>query len=621
MNKFLKKAGAMLLAMSFAVVPAVNGMAAPEDIIDTGRTGSLTIHKYDLTAATDDGVDVTQFTANGERDESAEQRLQNYVIEGVEFAYVRVGSINTESMGGNVKLLYDIPAQLEAALGITDSRGDHKHTSDELNAALKTVLTDNTAGKNTLEEYIRTASGKTTMPLTDGNGVTRATGLPLGLYLVVETKVPANVNTTVDPFFVSLPMTNDSGDYWFYDVDVYPKNQTDIPNLDKLVRQNDDAALYNKPEYADIATASEGDRVDYIFVSHLPKITSEASYLAEYTFVDKMDRGITYNRDAAIYFYDNETDARANNTQNAVKIWAHGASQFQEVYEGGNSEYSQMTVAPTREGLKEINPGLSGHWLVVAYSGTVNSDATPALGDAGNTNDVELTWRRTSMDYADTLEDRARVYTFGINLKKEFNAGSQAGDATKVQFVLQNHTDGHYVTAKKDSAGLYYVTDADKGASEKDGTVFSPAEDGTLIVNGLEANTYVLTEIHTSDGYSLLKEPIIIDIVCTVDDFTPSQTTLYDIVDMAGNSHKKMIEMNGERACATVDGKATNMSTDTVKNVQSANARVDMTVVNTPGFTLPKTGGTGTILFTLAGCATAFAGIVIATKKSKKQEE
>ena len=126
---------------------------------------------------------------------------------------------------------------------------------------------------------------------------------------------------------------------------------------------------------------------------------------------------------------------------------------------------------------------------------------------------------------------------------------------------------------------------------------------------------------HTSDGYSLLKEPITIDIVCTVDDFTPSQTTLYDIVDMAGNPHKKMIEVNGERACATVDGKATNMSTDTVKNVQSANARVDMTVVNTPGFTLPKTGGTGTILFTLAGCATAFAGIVIATKKSKKQEE
>lgn len=611
----------MLLVMAFAVVPAVNGMAAPEDIIDTGRTASLTIHKYDLTAATDDGIDVTQFTANGERDESAEQRLQNYVIEGVEFTYVRVGSINTESMGGNVKLLYDIPVQLEAALGIPDSRGDHKHTSDELNTALKTVLTDNTAGKNTLEEYIQTASGKIAMPLTDENGVTKATGLPLGLYLVVETKVPANVNTTVDPFFLSLPMTNDSGDYWFYDVDVYPKNQTDIPDLDKLVRQNDDAALYNKPEYADIATASEGDRVDYIFVSHLPKITSEASYLVEYTFVDRMDRGITYNRDAAFYFYDNETDARANNTQNAVKAWAHGASQFQEVYEGSNSDYNQMTVAPTREGLREINPGLSEHWIVVAFSGTVNSDATPVLGDAGNTNDVKLTWRRTSMDYADTLEDRARVYTFGINLKKEFNDGSQAGDATKVQFVLQNQTDGHYVTAKRDSAGLYYVTDADKGAAEEDGTVFSPAADGTMIINGLEANTYVLTEIHTSDGYSLLKEPITIDIVCTVDDFTPSRTTLYDIADMAGNPHKKMIEVPGERACATVDGKATNMSTDTVENVQSANARVDMTVVNTPGFTLPKTGGTGTILFTLAGCATAFAGIVIATKKSKKQEE
>ena len=69
------------------------------------------------------------------------------------------------------------------------------------------------------------------------------TGLQAGLYLFVETKVPANVHTTVDPFFVSLPMTDNEGDDWFYDVDVYPKNQTNIPDLKKLVRQHDDAEL------------------------------------------------------------------------------------------------------------------------------------------------------------------------------------------------------------------------------------------------------------------------------------------------------------------------------------------------------------------------------------------
>ncbi len=619
MKKFIMNLSAMMLSAVCAASCVMPVMAAPNDIIDTSRSASVTIHKYDMTAATNDGIDIYQYTANGKKNAAAESTLQDYVIEGVEFTYARIGDINTESVNGNVKVLYDIPPALESALGISDTRGDHKHTSDELNQALSDTLANNTAGKNTLENYIVSANGATRMPLTKADGTTSATGLQVGLYMFVETKVPANVHTTVDPFFISLPMTDNEGDNWFYDVDVYPKNQTNIPDLDKLVRQHDDAVLYSKPEYADIATGSEGDVMDYIFVSHLPKITSEATYLTQYTFVDKMDKGLTYNKDAAIYFYNNEADARANNTANAIKTWSHGSAAFEETYEGANSEWNQMTISPTREGLKEIDPGLSQCWLVVAYSATVNSDATPVLGDAGNTNDVKLTWKRTSMDYADTLEDRCRVYTFGLNITKEFTNSQTKGDATKVQFVLKNETDGHYVTAKKTEDGIYYVTDATKGAEEKEGTVFSPNGSGKLIINGLEANTYVLTEIHTSAGYALLKGPITVDIKCTVDDFTPSQTTLYDVKDITANQHKNMIEVNGDRASATVDGDNTAMSVDAVKNVTSTNARVDMTVVNTSTFELPQTGGYGTILFTLAGCAVAFAGVLVLCRKSKKE--
>lgn len=619
MKKFIMNLSAVMLSAMCAATCVLPVGAAPNDIIDTSRSASVTIHKYDMTAATNDGIDIYQYTANGKKDAAAETNLQDYVIEGVEFTYARVGDINTESVNGNVKVLYDIPPALESALGISDTRGDHKHTSDELNQALSDTLANNTAGKNTLENYIVSANGATRMPLTKADGTTSATGLQVGLYMFVETKVPANVHTTVDPFFISLPMTDNEGDNWFYDVDVYPKNQTNIPDLDKLVRQHDDAVLYSKPEYADIATGSEGDVMDYIFVSHLPKITSEATYLTQYTFVDKMDKGLTYNKDAAIYFYNNEADARANNTANAIKTWSHGSAAFEETYEGANSEWNQMTISPTREGLKEIDPGLSQCWLVVAYSATVNSDATPVLGDAGNTNDVKLTWKRTSMDYADTLEDRCRVYTFGLNIMKEFTNSQTKGDPTKVQFVLKNESDGHYVTAKKTEDGIYYVTDAVKGAEEKEGTVFSPNGSGKLIINGLEANTYVLTEIHTSAGYALLKEPITVDIKCTVDDFTPSQTTLYDMKDIASNQHKNMIEVNGDRARATVDGDNTAMSVDAVKNVTSTNARVDMTVVNTSTFELPQTGGYGTILFTLAGCAVAFAGVLVLCRKSKKE--
>ena len=619
MRKFMINLSAVLLSAACAVSGILPVSAAPNDLIDTSRSASVTIHKYDMTAATEDGIDIYQYTANGKQDAEAEAALKDYVIEGVEFTYAKVGDIHTESVNGNIKVLYDIPPALEAAMNLNDARGDHKHTSDELNQAMADTLTDNTAGKNTLENYIVSASGSTRMPLTKADGTTSATGLSVGLYLFVETKVPANVHTTVDPFFVSLPMTDQEGNDWFYDVNVYPKNQTNIPDLDKMVRQHDDAALYDKPEYEDIATGSEGDVMDYIFVSHLPKITSESTYLTQYTFIDKMDKGLTYNKDAAIYFYNNEADARANHTAKAIKTWVHGSSAFEETYTGSNSDYNQMTVSPTKEGLKEIDPTLSQCWLVVSYSATINSDATPVLGDAGNTNDVTLTWKRTSMDYMDTLEDRCRVYAFGLHIKKEFTDSKTKGDPTKVQFVLKNETDGHYIVAKKAEDGLYYVTDASKGAKEEDGTVFSPDGNGKLLINGLEANTYVLTEIHTSDGYSLLKEPITIDIKCTVDEFVPSRTTLYDTKDITGNAHKHMIETAGERASATVDGKNTAMSVDAVNNVNSTNGRVDMTVVNTSTFELPQTGGYGTILFTLAGCAVALAGVVILVKKSKKE--
>lgn len=618
MNKnSIKKAGAMMMAAAFALTPAAGVMAAPEDIIDTSKKGSITLHKYDMTAAQEDGVDLDQWVSNGEQNAEAEAALERYKIEGVEFTYAKVADINTVTENGEIKVLYNLPSGLADVLQLEDTRGDGLYNSTEINTALENLLTDNTAGKNALENYIEGVSNRQTM-MSDENGLANADNLELGLYFFVETKVPANVNTTIDPFFVSVPMTNDEGEQWFYDVYVYPKNQTNIPDLDKKVRQHDDAELYDEPEYKDSATGSEGDVMDYIFVSHLPKITSEATYLTQYTFVDQLDKGLSYNRDAAIYFYDNRDDAMANNTENAIVTWKHGATQFSENYASQSAEYNQLTIAPTLGGLAEINPELSDCYLVVAYTATVNSDATPVLGDHGNTNNVELTWKRTSMEYSDTLEDRARVYTYALDLTKQFTESDQEFDFTKVQFVLQNKTDGHYITAKQASAGKYYVTDATKGATEGEGTVFVPDTNGKLIIEGLEANTYVLTEIHTSDGYSLLKEPITFDIQQTEDTFIPSRTTLYDTSDIEGNPNKTVIEQDGERASATVDGNDVAMTVHDVKNIQSTNAYVPVTVINTPSFELPMTGGTGTLIVTLAGAAVVVAGVVVLTRKSNK---
>lgn len=613
-----RKIGVFVAAICSVILLKQEVFAASEDIIDMTQKGSLTVYKYDLTAAEEDGIDTSEekFANNGKEDEKAKEEFKNYVISGVEFTYLHLGNIHTEHKQNEIQILYDIPEKLEKILGMDNKRGNHQYTSTELNYSLKELLAQETEGRNQLEQYVNHADEKKNMPLTDKNGKTSVTELPLGLYLIVETKVPANVHTTVEPFFVSLPMTDHEGEAWFYDVEVYPKNQTNIPDLDKLIKQHDDNG---KLPYEDIATGSQGDIMDYIFVSHLPKITSEATYLTQYTFTDQMDIGLTYNKDVSLYFYKTEEEARNHDKEKAIQVWEAKEKLFKTEYQGETSGKSKMIITITKEGLEKINTKLSNKWMVIAYSCTINTDDSPVLGDSGNINEVTLEWKRTNMEEVDTLEDRAKVYIFGLNIQKMFS--DQKGKFQDVKFLLQNKTDGYYLKAKGEN-GVYYITDQEKGTSEKEGTVFNPGEKGNLTINGLEADTYILTEIATANGYSLLKEPMVIDIRSTVDDIIPSRTTLYDILDITNNPNKEVIETPGERASASIDGTNTTMSEfHSETGIVSANGRVDIEVINNKTFKLPQTGGYGTWIFTLAGCGAALGGVVLVTRRSNKKDD
>lgn len=613
-----RKIGVFVVAICSVILLKQEAFAASEDIIDMTQKGSLTVYKYDLTAAEEDGIDTSEekFANNGKEDEKAKEEFKNYVISGVEFTYLHLGNIHTEHKRNEIQILYDIPEKLEKILGMDNKRGNHQYTSTELNYSLKELLAQETEGRNQLEQYVNHADEKKNMPLTDKNGKTSVTELPLGLYLIVETKVPANVHTTVESFFVSLPMTDHEGEAWFYDVEVYPKNQTNIPDLDKLIKQHDDNG---KLPYEDIATGSQGDIMDYIFVSHLPKITSEATYLTQYTFTDQMDIGLTYNEDVSLYFYKTEEEARNHDKEKAIQVWEAKEKLFKTEYRGETSGKSKMIITITKEGLEEINTKLSNKWMVIAYSCTINTDGSPVLGDSGNINEVTLEWKRTNMEEIDTLEDRAKVYIFGLNIQKMFS--DQKGKFQDVKFLLQNKTDGYYLKAKGKN-GVYYITDQEKGTSEKEGTIFNPGEKGNLTINGLEADTYILTEIATANGYSLLKEPMVIDIRSTVDDIIPSRTTLYDILDITNNPNKEVIETPGERASASIDGTNTTMSEfHSETGIVSANGRVDIEVINNKTFKLPQTGGYGTWIFTLAGCGAALGGVVLVTRRSNKKDD
>lgn len=586
--KKAKRLWALLLVMVMALGLITTAFAAPT--IDSGRKASLSLYKYDITAAGRDGAwDAASYVSTGIQDDAVTDKLAQYAIQGVEFTYLRVASISTYSQRENGQYKVGVlcgfadDAVLQA-IGLTKAdaykrgNGVFYFTSDKLNKALADALADNaTTVKNALEIAVR--NGGKAMLETDGNGHSKVSGLEQGLYLVVETRVPENVTSTCNPFFVSLPMTTIDGKDWNYDVTVYPKNQTGNPTLEKTVREA--AADTGKnggtadiaDGYAHAATASVGDVVEYQVISKLPTITSKATSLTTYTFVDTLNEGIRYNRsDVVIEFF------RDAGCTDQITAWDEDSGKFAVSYDDAQNT---MTIGMTETGLTDINEsesvytgsvkrGYSDCTMRVTYAATLTADAQ--LGDSDNPNEVVLTWKRTNTGYFDTLQDCCHVYTYGVDVLKQFSDGK--GDLANVHFLLHNDTDDVYVIAEQRD-GMYYV----KGFTGKkaDATTFVPNDSGHTIVNGLEDDTYTLTETDTDKGYVLLKDGI--EIIITA--------------------------AEGESACETCGAKlltASGSVNGDAMDMEDGNAIVPLTVINNPGFDLPKTGGYGTWMFTVGGC-------------------
>ena len=604
-----------VLAMLMAAIMALSLIttAFAEPTIDPAKNASLSIYKYDITTASAEGAwDTESYVSTGLHDDAVIDKLSKYAIQGVEFTYLRVADIamNNELVESQrqVGVLYGFDGSersnaVLSAIGLTGADthktegGINYFTSDMLNNKLSTALAANaTTVKNELEVAVK--NGGVAMAETDAAGHTFASDMEQGLYLVVEARVPENVTSTCNPFFVSLPMTTIDGTAWNYDVTVYPKNQTGNPTLDKTVREAKNSTGKNTGSLTDIAdgyahtaTASVGDTVDYQIISTLPTITSKASALSEYTYVDTLSKGIKYNKnDVVIEFF------RDAGCTDKIATWAENSGKFTVDYDDAANT---MTIRMTDTGLSEINEaatvytdsvkrGYSDCTMRISYAATLTADAK--MGDADNPNEVVLTWRRTNNTYFDTLRDCCHVYTYGIGVLKQFR--DNGGNLRNVKFKLHNDSDDCYITAEQKD-GVYYA----KGfaAKKADATTFVPNSSGHIVVKGLEDDAYSLTETATDKGYVLLKDAIKI------------------VIKSSENVQCEKCGAKLLTASATVNGKDVTMT--------DGNAIVPLTVVNNPGFDLPKTGGYGVWMYTVGGVLLLGAAAFIVIRSCKHKNE
>ena len=190
-----------LFAMPASAAAAENGSDATTKVPTiTKTTGSLTINKYE-----------------GDDPEVEKNKL----LDGVTFKIYKVAGIE-QSTTGDRELTYTWDAAFGNNTPTLDYTEDGKGSNTKsLYDSVNNTLNADATIKGKLTSYELT-TGDTENNQTPGQ--VKFNNLPIGLYLVEETNAPAQIVNYTANFLVSIPMTNEAGDDWIYDVIANPKN-------------------------------------------------------------------------------------------------------------------------------------------------------------------------------------------------------------------------------------------------------------------------------------------------------------------------------------------------------------------------------------------------------------
>lgn len=426
-------------------------------------------------------------------------------------------------------------------------------------------------------------------------------GLPNGYYLVKD----EDNTVTGNDFYTLYIVQVVNGTLTFS-----PKG--DVPKTEKKIVEGE--------ERVDVNEASIGDTVSYEITGTMPTNIDQYNTFY-YEFTDTLSAGLTYKSDITVkigdqdvtnYFYKNaDTAADTGITTITVSI--------------------QDLLALEKLGTVEINKDTV---VTVTYSAILNEKAVIA-GD-GNPNDVSLKYsndpnnsgegsttppsenpEKPSLTHptGETPKDEVVTYTTELSILKndEKNAilpGAKftlTGEGVNVVLVttekFTEDTNGDYWKLKD---GTYTKTEPTTNSADYDSTTTKyrktnelvakgngktetsvvgavDSETGMVTFTGLGAGTYTITETKTPDGYNTI---------------APVTFTL------TFNAETKTFVSDNENIVVGDDNK------------------LDTTIINKSGATLPSTGGMGTtLLYVIGSILVVGAAVLLIVKKRMGAEK
>lgn len=411
-------------------------------------------------------------------------------------------------------------------------------------------------------------TGLTAAATVTGTDPITLSNLEMGAYLILlegGTKI-------YEPVFVSIVPTWDEHDntWKLNDLEKNVTVKSQALTLTKTVYDNQGQALAivdYEDGGSDYAQVKIGDTVTYMLVADVPAYPADADNTS-YHISDNLPEGMTLNKTSVKVY------GLAENAPNIAEGDAIDESGYTLTTDSAKRPVNETPSVTfnldfTYNAIKDYTK------IRVVYTATANAN----LKTIGQDNNVNGNVNTAYLDYNNnpygavptwqTQTDTAAVYSYGIMVQKvdksdrELLPGAEftlkkSGESGEISFVSEN--------------GVYRVATAAESGNATLAVGASGDKVGKLVLSGLDVGTYELTETKAPDGYIKLSTPVTITI---------TDANSNGLVD---------------------DGSASADGTD---------GYVELTVENGKGFTLPSTGGMGTMLFTAIGTVLMGGGLVL----------
>ena len=386
------------------------------------------------------------------------------------------------------------------------------------------------------------------------------------------------------------------------------------PTIDKEVARKAD-----NTQYGEAADYSTGDHVPFKVTATVP---SNIDKLKHFVLTDNMSEGLSMDDADKASFDITYKDADGTDVSNS------GITTQPSV--GENNRSWTLDLSNYVSTLKTNNIAS----IEITFTATLTSDAVTA--GKGNPNTVGLEYTNKIYPTSDpknpntpgengpyeetkTITDKVTVYTFGLELNKSFEGEETIPKGFTATFDLYRN----------------FVTDVDSDSDKKQITVGGQSTDvvlvgtyttdaqGKITLNtkqtdgakkGFSNGTYYFVETDTAEGYNLLKDPVEVELeVYYTQTFqTTTTTTKY-------NADGRVIDTS---STSTGEDTTTFFKDSDYNNQYDQIPVGSVSVVNKKGFSLPVTGGTGTLLASLIGILLMGGGafVFISSRKKKKAE-